>query len=118
MRNLMVIALVLAGGLLVYNYTQTGELTLIPGSSMSDEERELRDLERELAAARKELATAGRGAGLAGIDTSAGVGAARGMADGVARSLEKLAPRLEDDALRARAARLLRETRAFISELE
>jgi len=117
MRNVVLLIVAVVGALLVYNYTQTGELKLMPGSSMSKQERELRDLERELASARKELAAAGRGAGLAGIDTTSGVGAARGTALDVERSLQNLIPRLEEDDARVRAERLLRKTRKFIAEL-
>ncbi|MCZ6746827.1 MAG: hypothetical protein O7C74_06380 [Acidobacteria bacterium] len=70
MKKLMIVVVFLIGGLLAYNFAATGELTLIPSFTLSQEEQQVRDLEDRFDRARKEMAQAGRMAGLAGIDSS------------------------------------------------
>ena len=69
-KKILALAVLLVGGLFTYNYVTTGELTLVPSFTLSEEQQELRSLERRMDRAVKELSQAGRTAGLSGIDTS------------------------------------------------
>jgi len=107
MKKLLVVVFLLAGGLLAYNYAATGEFTLVPSFTHSQEEQQVRDLEERFASTRKEMAQAGRTAGLTGMDTSSQVSA------GLARiaALEKEAAALAKDLHEPRAMERLETLR-------
>jgi len=117
MKKLLILIFVAAAGLVVYNLTTSGELTLIPSFGLSDEERDVKALEDRLAAARKEVAQAQRMAGLSGIDSTSNVEAARRTAEQVDRELRKLRKRLSSDAALRRADRLADTVKQFLSEV-
>jgi hypothetical protein len=94
------------GALLVYNYTTTGKLTLLPAGPLTPEEQELQRLERAFESAAQEFNQALRSAGLAGLDTTGDADAAMGEVERIERSLEKLARRLEGEDARRKAERL------------
>lgn len=72
MKKLILIIAVLAVAWVGVNYLRTGEFTLLP-PTQSAEQRHLADLEDELAQIESQIAQAGRGAAMAGIDTTADV---------------------------------------------
>ena len=72
MKKLILIIAVLAVAWVGVNYLRTGEFTLSPPTK-SEEERHIADLEDELKQIESQIAQAGRGAAMAGIDTTADV---------------------------------------------
>ena len=89
-KRLVVLIVVLAGALLAYNYFTTGNLTLMPGATLSAEEQELNDLEAQLKQEVRQFAQAGRAAGLSGVDTTASAEAARVEIEKIQRRLDEL----------------------------
>jgi alcohol dehydrogenase class IV len=96
MKKLAVFVVVAIAVLVAFNYATTGELTLAPSFSKSEEEREVQDLQRDFAAAQKQYAQAYRAAGLSGIDTTADADAAIESVKRVTRELESLRKRLSE----------------------
>ena len=115
-KLVMVIAFGLAA-LLAYNYSTTGQLTLIPGGKLSAAEQQLRELEDELATIRKQTGQAHRVASLSGTDMTADVEAARRALARLDKSLVELRKRLDSDSARKRAGRLARDIAAFKDEM-
>ena len=76
MKKMLLIAVVVIGALLAYNFATTGEFTLLPQGPLSGEEQELQRLEREFETAATEFNQALRSAGLAGLDTTGDADAA------------------------------------------
>jgi hypothetical protein len=109
MKKLLVFIIVLAGGLLTYNYVTTGELRLMPDLGGSAEDRQVRTLETEFSAAAAELAQAGRTAGLSGMDTSSQAAAALARIGRLEKEASALGPELQEAGARARLAGLLAE---------
>jgi hypothetical protein len=72
MKKVVLLIVVLVGALLVVNHQRTGRWTLAP-SSLSAEERHLRDLEDQLRAVEAQMSQAGRAASIGGMDTTADV---------------------------------------------
>ncbi len=117
MKKALIAAIVLVGGLVAYNYATTGELSVIPSFSLSEEERQIQDLEDEFQAARKEYAQAHRAASVSGIDTTGDVRAARQTVARISKELESLRKRLSEDRARRRAESLASMVREFAREL-
>lgn len=113
MKNLIVLVVVVALALLAYNFFTTGEISLMPGTSKSPEEQELNRLRGAFRAAAQEYRQAGRGAGLAGLDTTSAAGAALAAVDGVERDLKALRKRVEDPSLQSEVDELLREVQKY-----
>lgn len=109
MKKLLVVVFLLAGGLLVYNYAATGELTLVPSFTVSQEEQQVRDLEDRFQRARQEMAQAGRSAGLAGIDTSSQMAAGLKQIAALEKEAKALAKKLQEPGARARLETLRKE---------
>ena len=107
MKKLIVVVVFLVGGLLAYNFAATGELTLMPSFTLSQEEQQVRDLEDRFDHARKEMAQAGRMAGMSGMDTSSQMSAGLEQV----ASIEKEAKALATDLQEPGAIRHLEELR-------
>jgi hypothetical protein len=102
MKKLMIVIILLAGGLLAYNYAATGELTLIPSFTLSQEEQQVSDLEDRFNRARKEMAQAGRSAGLTGMDTSSQMSAGLAQIAAIEKEAKTLAKELQEPGARQR----------------
>ncbi|UCF69120.1 MAG: hypothetical protein JSV80_07505 [Acidobacteriota bacterium] len=113
MKKVFILAAVLVMAVVGFNYMTTGELTLMPASSLSDEERQLNDLRDEFADAQRQVASASRSAGLSGLDTTVDVQDAISIAKRIEESLKRLTPRLTSESAKARAARLAQDIREF-----
>jgi hypothetical protein len=118
MKKLIIVVAVVLGALVAYNYVTTGELKLLPGASLSAEEREVADLEKRFDAARKEAAQAHRAAGATGIDMTADVESVRRSIRSIRQALDDLNGRLTTDAARQKADRLARAIRDYSRELQ
>jgi hypothetical protein len=106
MKKLVVVIFLLAGGLLVYNYAATGELTLVPSLALSQEQQQVRDLEDRYDRARKEMAQAGRSAGLTGMDTSSQMSAGLEQMAAMEKEAKELEKDLREPGARERLAAL------------
>jgi len=112
-KNLITIAVVVVVALVAFNYFQTGEFKLLPGSSMSEEEQELNRLKGEFRRAAQTYRQAGRAAGMSGLDTTSDGLAALTTVDGVARDLKKLRTRTKDAEVKSKIDELLAEIKKY-----
>lgn len=117
MKNLITIAVVVVVALVAFNYFQTGEFKLLPGSSMSEQEHELNRLKGEFRRAAQTYRQAGRAAGLSGLDTTSDAEAALTTVDGVERDLKKLRKRTDDPEVRAKIDDLLAEIKKYKKDI-
>jgi len=112
-KNLITIAVVVVVALVAFNFFQTGEFKLLPGSSMSEEEQELNRLKGEFRRAAQTYRQAGRAAGMSGLDTTSDALAALTTVDGVARDLKKLRTRTKDAEVKSKIDELLAEIKKY-----
>jgi hypothetical protein len=113
MKNVIAIVVVVAVGLVAYNYLSTGELTILPASSMSQEEQEVNRLQGEFRRAAREFRQAARQAGIGGIDNTAAAEAALSKVFGVESDLELMRRETEDPKVRDKIDELLDEIKKF-----
>jgi len=112
-KNLITIVVVVVLALVAFNYFQTGEFKLLPGSSMSPEEQELNRLKGEFRRAAQAYRQAGRAAGVSGIDSTSDAVAALETVDGVERDVKQLRKRTDDSEVKAKADELLAEIKKY-----
>jgi hypothetical protein len=117
MQKIVLIVVVIVLGLLAYNYFTSGELSLMPGSSSSDEGKELNQLRGEFRAAAREFRQAGRSAAISGVDTTHDASAAIAAVERVEKKVEELAKNSKDADLRAEAEQLLSEIRKYKKDI-
>jgi hypothetical protein len=67
MTKIIMLIIIAAAGLVAYNYFTTGEMSLIPSSTLSDEEQEVKSLADSFHKARRLVKQAERGAAVGGI---------------------------------------------------
>ena len=113
MKKLVVLILIGAGGLVAYNYFTTGELSLIPSSSISAESEELKKLEKTFRRAQNKLTQGSRAAAITGLDTPADVTGAMREIEDVEKALISLKRRMASESAKKKVDRLLSEIRAF-----
>ena len=112
-KNLIVIIVVVVLALVAFNYFQTGEFKLLPGSSMSGDEQELNRLKGEFRRAAQAYRQAGRSAGVSGMDTTADIEAALHTVDGVERDVKALKKRTKEPEVKTKADELLAEIKKY-----
>jgi len=117
MKKLAVVIVVAIVGLLAFNYAKTGELTLTPSFTKSEEETAVHDLQQTFAAAQKQFVQAHRTAGLSGMDTSAEADAAINSVKRIKRELTKLRKTLSEDKAKRIAGELANSVRTFEKNL-
>ena len=118
MRKLAVLIVILVAGLLVYNYSTTGTLSLVPSSfTMSDDERAVDQLEERFADARKQYSQAGRSAGLTGMDTTGDAEGALRSVQMISNDLRELRQRLSDEPAKQKAQSLAASIEEYSSGL-
>ena len=117
MRGLITIAVVVVVGLLAFNYLSTGEFRILPGSSMSQEAREVNSLKGDFRRAAQEYRQAGRQAGISGMDTTAAAEIALSAVVGVERDLKLLRKDTSDPEVREAIDDLLREIKKFKNDI-
>jgi hypothetical protein len=116
-KNLIAIAVVVVVGLVAYNYFQTGEFSIMPGGSQSDEAQQVNRLRGEFRQAAQEYRQAGRAAGLGGLDTTSDAEAALNTVEGVKRDLEKLRGQVQEAEVRREIDQLLTEINNYLNEI-
>jgi hypothetical protein len=112
-KNLITIVVVIVVALVAFNYFQTGEFKLLPGSSMSPEEHDLNRLKGEFRRAAQAYRQAGRSAGVSGLDTTSDAAAALETVDGVERDVKALRKRTKDPEVIAKIDDLLAEIKKY-----
>lgn len=117
MKKIVVVFLVVVAGLITYNYVTTGEFSVVPSFTLSEDERELNALEDRFNAAVKEYSQAGRTAGLSGMDTTADAEAARLSVQQISKDLKSLQKRLSSESSIRRAENLFAAVRGFSDNL-
>ena len=117
MKKALAVIALLVGGILAYNFFTAGQLTIIPGSSLSEEEQELKALESRFHTARSRLSQANRAAGMTGTDTTADAEAALRQVERVEKDLKEVMARLSSESARQKATGLEREIQDFKKSL-
>jgi hypothetical protein len=117
MRNLITIAVVVVVALVAFNYFTTGELKILPGSSMTEEEHEVNRLKGDFRRAAQEYRQAGRQAGISGMDTTAAAEMALSTVAGVERDLKILRKEVPDPEVRESIDELLKEITKFKNDI-
>jgi hypothetical protein len=118
MKNLITIAVVVVLGLVAFNYFQTGEFSIMPGGSMSDDAREVNRLRGEFRRAAQEYRQAGRSAGFSGLDTTGDAEVALNAVEGVERDLKKLRGQVEEAEVRSEIDELLAEIAKYKNDIQ
>ncbi len=77
-------------GLIAFNWITSGEVALIPTTTLSAEGRELARLEGEFASVTHDYYQAGRAAGMTGMDTTAEARAAMDRLDQIEKELQAM----------------------------
>ena len=96
MKKLVLAAVLIVAALVAYNYVTTGAIALIPGATMSEQEREIDNLVDRLRAATVQFAQAGRAAGMSGLDTTADAEGARQQIMAIERKAREMQAKLTD----------------------
>jgi len=117
MRNLITIAVVVVIGLVAFNYFTTGEFKVLPGSSMSHDEREVNRLKGDFRRAAQEYRQAGRQAGVSGMDTTAAAEIALATVAGVERDLKLLRKDISDPKVLDSIDELLDDVKKFKNDI-
>jgi len=118
MKNLITIAVVVVVALVAFNYFQTGEFKLLPGSVGSDESREVNRLRGDFRRAAQEYRQAGRSSGLSGLDASSDAEAALAAVDGVERDLKKMRKQVADPKVQKEIDTLLEEIAKYKRDVQ
>jgi len=113
MKNLIVLVVIALAGLVAYNYFTTGEFKLIPSSSPSGEEVEVKRLEKQFREAQRMFLEGSRGASIGGIDTPADVVGAMREVERIEEELIALKAHLASEAVETKAAQLLSDIETF-----
>ena len=115
MKKLVVLIILILGaaGFVAYNYFTTGEISLLPSTSVSPEEQELKKLEKAFHQAQNQYRQGSRGASLAGIDTPADVIGAMREIRRVESEVMALKRRMTSGSAKLKAEKLLIEIQGF-----
>ncbi len=116
MKKIVLLAMVVAAGLLAFNFLTTGELRLLPGAS-SPEARELAKLQEDLRSAVRAYHAAAQGAAVSGVDLTAEATALRREARRIEKRVLEIQKNLASRKDRARAQELLDEIHSVLQEL-
>lgn len=117
MKKILVAIAILAAALIAYNYTTTGNLTLVPSLALSEDERALKGLEDRFSAATRQYSQASRTAGLSGMDTTADAEAALRSVRQIEKDLQALRKKLSSQSAAQRADYLAAAIREFSGRL-
>ena len=113
MKKVVVLIIIGVAGLVGYNYYTTGELSLMPPSSLSKEERELKRLEKDFHKAQNKFFQGGRSAAVAGLDAPADLVEAMSEIEQVEETLFDLYNSITSESEKMKVEGLLNEIREF-----
>jgi hypothetical protein len=117
-KKIVVVIVAVVAGLIAFNYVSTGEFSLIPSFTLSEDERELKALEDRFKAATKQYSQAGRTAAVSGIDTTSDVEAARRSVRQISKELKALRKGLSSESSIRKAEELAASVRSFSESLQ
>jgi len=115
MTKIILVIIIVAAGLVAYNYVTTGEISLLPGAAVSEEQQEVKNLADRFKRARRMVTQAQRAAGVGAIGNIDSVADDMNEIDQIEREIVILMDRLESDAAFEKAERLEREIDDFKS---
>lgn len=118
MKTIIVLIVIVVVALLAFNYFTTGEFTLMPSSSGSDEARDLNRLRGEFRSLAREFRQAGRSAAMSGMDTTAAASAVLSELGGVEEEVLAIAKSAEDTEVRKKAKALAVEIAKFKEDIQ
>lgn len=113
MTKIIMLIIIVAAGLVTYNYFTTGEIALIPFSTLSEEEQEVKSLADSFSKARKMVRQAQRSAAVGGIGNIDTVADEMNEIDQVESDLVILMDSLETASAMEKAEQLEREIEEF-----
>ena len=117
-RNILIIIALIVVGLLAYNFLNTGKITLIPSSGLSEEEQEIKMLEEELQAAERTFSQAGRAASLTGVDSTSDAAAAMRVVERVASRARELKRRATSEDIKDKIEQLEDKIKELKNKME
>jgi hypothetical protein len=115
MKRIVLLLVVVAVGLVAFNYFTTGELRLLPAAS-SPQAQELSRLQRELRSAVRAYRSTAQGAAVSGVDLSAEATALRREARRIEKRVLEIQKDLTSDRDRAKAQELLDEIQRILEQ--
>lgn len=113
MTKIIMVIIIVIAGLVAYNYFTTGELSLLPGSTLSEEEREVKRLADSFRNAQRMVKQAQRSAAVGAIGTIDAVADEMNQIDRIESELQILMDSLESASAMEKAEQLEREIEAF-----
>ena len=112
MMRIIMLIIIAAAGLVAYNYFTTGEMSLIPSSTLSEEEQEVKSLADSFHKARRMVRQAERAA-VGGIGNTDIVEDEMNEIDQIESALVTLKSSLESESAMKAAERLEREIEGY-----
>ena len=113
MSRIVILIIIAVAGFVAYNYFTTGEMSLIPSSTLSEEEQEVKSLADSFQEAQREVRQAERTAAASGVGNLGAVEDAINEIDQIESDLGTLKSSLESESAMEKAERLEREIEAF-----
>jgi hypothetical protein len=109
MKSLLILALMVVIGLLTFNYLTTGELKILPGSSMGGSEQELNRLQGDFRNAAREYRQAQKSVAVSGVDATDAASSALAEVDRIEGEVRQFAKKASTPELKAAADKLLKD---------
>ena len=106
MTKIILVIIIVVAGLVAFNYFTTGEISLVPGSFLSEEVQEVQKLADRFSKARRMVTQAQRSAGVGGIGTIDIVSDDMNEINQIERDIVTLMDSLESDTALEKAGRL------------
>lgn len=113
MQKIIILIIIAAAGLVAYNYFTAGEMSLIPSSTLSEEEREVKSLADSFREAQRQVRQSERTAAVSGIGNIDAVEDAINEIDRIEGAIVRLKSSLQSASALKEAERVEREIEAF-----
>ena len=113
MTRIVFLIIIAVAGFVAYNYFTTGEVTLNPSSTLSEEEREVKNLADSFNEAQSQVRQAERTGAVSGIGNLGAVEDSINEIDQIQNDLAALKDSLESESAMEEAERLEREIEEF-----
>jgi len=113
MTRIVMLIIIAVAGFVAYNYFTTGEMTLNPSSTLSEEEQEVKNLADRFREAQRQVRQAERTAAASGVGNIGAVEDEMNEIDQIESALVPLKSSLESSSAKEQAERLEHEIEAF-----
>lgn len=113
MSRIVILIIIAVAGFVAYNYFTTGEMTLNPSSTLSEEEKEVKSLADRFSEAQRQVRQAERTAAASGVGNLGAVEDEINEIDQIETALVTLKSSLESSSAMEQAERLEREIEEF-----